>query len=141
MPLVGGGGAGNIAGGANPAGTGSGLNYIGDHCYAYSGIVASAGSQSAATTSTLLFTTGNSYAKVIVTFSNNNISATANEYYEIKFDSQVVYKAENEHGIDTVTNPTLVHMIIPPYTTVQTFVGSSADAYDHTTIITGRVYA
>ena len=39
MPLVGGGGAGNTAGG-NPAGTGSGINYVGNHAYAYSGNVA-----------------------------------------------------------------------------------------------------
>ena len=38
MALIGGGGAGNVAGG-NPSGTGTSLNYIGDHCYAYSGDV------------------------------------------------------------------------------------------------------
>ena len=42
MPLVGGGGAGNIAGG-NPAGTGTSLNYIGNHAYAYSGNFSSTG--------------------------------------------------------------------------------------------------
>ena len=36
MALVGGGGAGNIAG-SNPAGTGTSLNHIGDHVYANSG--------------------------------------------------------------------------------------------------------
>ena len=35
MPLVGGGGASNTV---NPTGTSTGLNYIGDHAYAYSGI-------------------------------------------------------------------------------------------------------
>ena len=51
-----------------------------------------------------------------------------------------IYKAENEHGIDTVTNPTLIHLIIPPYTEFETFVGSSADPMDTTTIISGRIY-
>ena len=40
MPLIGGGGAGNVAGGANPSGTGSGINYIGKHAYAYNSITA-----------------------------------------------------------------------------------------------------
>ena len=34
MPLVGGGGAGNVAGGANPSGTSSSLVYLGDNKYA-----------------------------------------------------------------------------------------------------------
>ena len=38
MPLVGGGGAGNVAGSSNPAGTGTGLNHVGNFAYAYSGI-------------------------------------------------------------------------------------------------------
>ena len=38
MALVGGGGAPNVAG-SNPAGTGSNLNYIGNHVYLYSGEV------------------------------------------------------------------------------------------------------
>ena len=39
MPLVGGGGSPNVAGG-NPAGTSTSLNYVGKHAYAYSGDVA-----------------------------------------------------------------------------------------------------
>jgi hypothetical protein len=37
MALVGGGGAPNVSGGSNPSGTGTSLNYVGDHAYAYSG--------------------------------------------------------------------------------------------------------
>tara|TARA_R110002051_G_scaffold261977_1_gene321898 strand:- start:75 stop:476 length:402 start_codon:yes stop_codon:yes gene_type:complete len=53
MALIGGGGAGNVAGGA-PASTGTNLNTIGDFAYAYSGnvTVASGG------TTMLSFTTG-----------------------------------------------------------------------------------
>jgi hypothetical protein len=36
MALLGGGGAGNVAS-SNPSGTGTNLNYIGNHAYAYSG--------------------------------------------------------------------------------------------------------
>ena len=119
------------------------LELIGDHCFAYSGIVASAGSESAATTSTLLFTSGNYYAKVRLTFSNNNTSSTANEYYLINMNGVTVYKAENEHGSSIASsqrNPTLIHLIIPPFTEIETLVGSSADPMDTTTIISGRIY-
>jgi len=134
-----GGGPVGFAGGSF-TGPAEALELVGNHCYAYSGIVQSAGSQSAATTTTLKFTTGNFYSKIRITFSNNNISTTANEFYLINMNGVSVYKAENEHGIDTVTNPTLIYMIIPPYTEFESFVGSSADGYDFTTIITGRIY-
>ena len=110
------------------------------HAYAFSGVVASAGSQSSATTRTLLFETLSGYLKIRLTFSNTNISSTANEYYLVKFNDQIVYKAENEHGIDTVTNPTVIYMIIPPFTKVETLVGTSADPYDFTTIISGKAF-
>ena len=117
-----------------------GLSIVGTHCYAYSGVVASAGSQSAATTSTLLFTSGKYYAKVKLSFSNDNIQTTANSYYLIKFNDQIVYKAEQENNMDTVTNPIVIHMIIPPLTKMETLVGTNADAHDFTTLIAGRVY-
>jgi len=118
-----------------------GLSVVGDHCYAYSGVIASAGSQASATTTTLLFTTGEGYAKIKLTFSNDLTSASANEFYQVNINGQTVYKAEQEHNLDTVTNPTVIHMIIPPLSTVETFVGSSGDPMDTTTIISGRLYA
>jgi len=127
---------------SQPVTTPNALNFTPDnlHAYAYSGVIASAGSQSAATTRTLLFETTSSYLKIKLTFSNTNTSTTANEYYLVKFNEQIVYKAENEHGLDTVTNPTVINMIIPPFTKVETFIGTSADGYDFTTIISGRAY-
>jgi len=133
------GGVGNPVGGSF-TGPAEALEVIGDHCFAYSGVVASAGSQSAATTTTLKFTSGNFYSKVRLTWSNNLGSLTANEFYIIKMNGVEVYKAEQEHNLDTVTNPTLIHLIIPPYTEFETLVGSSADPMDTTTIISGRIY-
>jgi len=127
---------------SQPVATPNAINYTPDnlHAYAFSGVVASAGSQSSATTRTLLFETLSGYLKIRLTFSNTNISTTANEYYLVKFNDQIVYKAENEHGLDTVTNPTVIYMIIPPFTKVETLVGTSADGYDFTTIISGKAY-
>ena len=124
----------------NTASVGKDIHVIGNHCYAFSGVIASAGSESAATTSTLLFTSGNYYAKVKLSFSNDNIQTTANSYYLIKFNDQIVYKAEQENNMDTVTNPIVIHMIIPPFTKVETLVGTNADAHDFTTLISGRIY-
>ena len=56
MALVGGGGAPNVAG-SNPAGTGSSINYVGNHAYAYSGIIASTTTEA----NMLDFTIGNQY--------------------------------------------------------------------------------
>ena len=139
------GGAGGAGGthGTSFTGGSQALEIIRDHCFAYSGIVVTAGSQSAATTTTLSFTSGNYYAKVRLTFSNNNTSTTANLYYLINMNGVTVYKAENEHGSSVASNqrnPTLIHLIIPPYTEVETLVGSSADPMNTTTIISGRVY-
>jgi len=124
----------------NTASVGKDIHVIGNHVYAFSGVVNVVGSQSAAGITTLLFTSGNYYAKIKVTFSNTVTSATANEFYLIKMNGVEVYKAENEHAIDTYFNPTVINMIIPPFTTFESLVGSSTDGYDFTTMIAGRLY-
>jgi len=136
------GGAGGAGGahGASFTGAAQALELIGDHCFAYSGVVVTAGSQSAATTTSLSFTSGNFYAKVRLTWSNDLGSVSANEFYIVKMNGVIVYQAENEHNLDTVTNPLLIHLIIPPYTEFETLVGSSGDPMDTTTIISGRIY-
>ena len=59
-------GAGNPVGGSNPAGTGTGLNYIGNHAYGYSGIVNSASQDENVTL--MSFTTGSHYVVCEVQF-------------------------------------------------------------------------
>jgi len=127
---------------SQPVVTPNALNFTPDnkHCYAFSGVITTAGSQSAATTRTLIFTTINSYAKIKLLFTNNLGSVSANEYYLVKFNDQIVYQAEMEHNLDTVTNPTIIYMIIPPYTKVETLAGSSGDPMQTTTVISGKVY-
>ena len=141
MAIGGGGSGGGPVGQSNSfTGPAEAIEIIGSHCFAYSGVVASVGSQSAATTRTLSFTSGNYYAKIRLTFSNDLTSASANEFYGIKMNGVEIYKAENEHNLDTVTNPLLIHLIIPPYTEFETLVGSSGDPMATTTIISGRIY-
>ena len=144
MPLVGGGGAPNVAG-SNPTGTSSGLNYIGEHCYGNSGaIIATNGSDG-----TLFeFTTGVSYAIVDFGFGlgPSNISATKIYGYKISINSEVVL--ENVSVSDG--DGTLVfdgaaiqqNVLLPSHSTIK--IEATTTDTDNMTcygIITGRVYA
>ena len=117
MALIGGGGAGNVAGGANPSGTGSSLNYIGDHAYAHS--AAFAANTTPATV--LNFDTGSSYIvgkftlNATLQYSATDIGPT---YMRISFNGeQVGNAAVSEPGADS---PSFAEqaMLIPPYTSV-----------------------
>jgi hypothetical protein len=147
MSLIGGGGsgaggAGNPVGGSNPAGIGQTLNYIGNHAYAYSGVVTSAGSQGDATTTALKFETAGSYIEVTIAWGNTQTSNTADNMFKIKMDSQEVYGVRFREGGDSNhTNPKNLHLIIPPYTSFEALVGTSADAHNWTVTLVGRVYA
>jgi len=134
MPLVGGGGAGNTAG-SNPSGTGSGLNYIGDHAYAYSGLVAT----SATPTNCLEFTTGNSY--LVATFQPFYLGdSTNNIRWDVIFDSQIVAGSEVSSSRDSSPYEE-INLIIPPYTHVEISMDNlSGGTEDAGATLTGRVY-
>jgi len=137
MPLVGGGGAGNVAGG-NPAGTGTGLNYLGEHAYAYSGNVTFGTGDY---TSLLNFTTGGTY--IVGYFQVSSTSGSG-----VNTDSRILLNGEaimqNEYGSTGPTapdagNPT--YIIVPPYSNVKfDFVSQSGDL-TFQVMFTGRVYA
>ena len=57
MALVGGGGAPNVTGSGGTAGTGTGLNYLGNHAYANAGTA----DVSTSSTTRLNFSTGSEY--------------------------------------------------------------------------------
>ena len=72
MPLVGGGGAGNVAGGANPSGTSSSLVYLGDNKYAgWSGTATATDGTNAALFD---FTTQNQAILAEITYMVNDIN-------------------------------------------------------------------
>ena len=139
MPIIGGGGAGNVAGGANPTGTGNTLNYIGNHAYANSGTYE-------ATTSSqkvLEFTTGNNYIvgtlqlNSAIQFSNVSLRQTA---AKISYDSQTVALIVGSAEDAPVSQAT--DILIPPFTNVKIEVISAVDDSDNfvTVSIVGRVY-
>jgi hypothetical protein len=116
MPLIGGGGAANTAGG-NPAGTGTGLNYVrssrGNYAYAYSGAIAV---PNAATTLNL-FTTG-SEVLVMQWVPAYVEEAGDNMQFRVHFNDENSYQTTLDSRL--VGSPfTYINFIIPPYTTVK----------------------
>ena len=139
MPIIGGGGAGNVAGGANPTGTGNTLNYIGNHAYANSGTYeATTSSQTV-----LEFTTGNNYIvgtlqlNSAIQFSNVSLRQTD---AKISYDSQTVALIVGSAEDAPVSQAT--DILIPPFTNVKIEVISAVDDSDNfvTVSIVGRVY-
>ena len=140
MALIGGGGAGNVTGGANPAGISSNLNYVGDFCYAYSGIV----EQNAGDLTTLLdFTTGSEIAVVQITFDTSAISSD-NISYVVLMNTQKIseFVITGSADADPSTKEPRRY-VIPPFTRLQTTakrVGGSDTQYSDC-VLTGRIYA
>ena len=140
MALVGGGGTPNVAGGSNPSGTGTGLNYIGNHCYAHSGKIETVG-QSTETTM-LKFTTANSYIDSRIALQQGE-DTTDDIYFAIKFNGEIILAHQASRVDLTVMVGNTLRIIIPSYTdveiTVQNF--SSSTARDTYAIVQGDVYA
>jgi hypothetical protein len=139
--LAGGSGPGgfNAVPGSNPAGTGQALNFIGNHAYAYSGVVTDPQS-GAANTTALKFTTGNLYINSKLTITSDEIGAQQ-QFVAIKLDGQVIL----EHASDSssTANPFYdqpFRIIIPAFSDFEVLVGAG-DIIDFTAILTGRVYS
>jgi hypothetical protein len=144
MALIGGGGAPNVSGGANPAGTGSGLNYIGNHCYAYSGLIPIADSL----TTCLEFTTGNSYAVAELTLCggakhDGGTNVGCNTVFEIYLDGTRNLLVKIESINETMPAMEVIPILIPPYTNFKVaFVSDASTANMFNSVsLTGRVYA
>lgn len=138
MALVG--GAGNVTGG-NPSGTGTGLNYIGNHAYAYSGAIQVA-QQSVPGVTLLQFSTAyESYLDCTVMlgrrdFSGDDISFT------IIINGENAYSAGfTGHTVPGLANP--IYMILPPNSNITIAARNVSANTDREcyAIISGRVYA
>ena len=135
MALVGGGGAGNIAG-SNPSGAGTGLNYIGvdpSHAYAFSGLIVSA-------TDTVLldFTTAtNSY--IVATFTPiYAVDAGDNAEWEIEINGEIVYVLYSTSAtISSLTQD--ITILLPPASRIRVL-GSVGNNRVLGAMLTGRVY-
>ena len=142
MALVGGGGAGNVAG-SNPAGVGTSINYIGNHAYGYAGALPA--STNAETR--LNFSTGALYivGRITCNGSCQPTPADAGELtgWEIKFDGQTIAVLKTETASEDMPVTAYNEIIIPPYTNVTVVSQSNGANADRLTscMITGEVYA
>ena len=137
MALIGGGGTGNVAG-SNPSGTGTSLNYIGNHAYAYSGVhAATAGGH----TTMLEFSTGSSYLIGKFTFGNTSASSDHIEF-EISVNSEVVMACIGD-AIGESFPLKSFQLLLPAYSTIKVTTINASGGADRNVFasISGRVYA
>jgi len=140
MALVGGGSAGNVAGGTNPAGTGSNLNYIGDRVYAISGEI----TVNSNTVTQLDFTTGPEYimATYQFGFDSTNMSGSDRLGYIVQFNGTKIYEMipllKPDYAIMSI-DP--LNLVIPPFTrvTIESITTEGADVGTWG-VIAGRYY-
>jgi hypothetical protein len=141
VPLVGGGSAGNPVGGGAPAGTGTSLNYTGDHAYGYSGQLSVTNNP---VTGLQFSTPYNSYveANVQVLW-----TTTGGEY--TGDDALVLVYVDNEVVSGILTSSAhknaseLLKIILPAGSNVKVTInnaGSTTEHYGYLSV-TGRVYA
>jgi len=118
MPLIGGGGAGNVAGG-NPSGTSKGLNHLGNHAYAYSGPIATSGS---AFEEHLNFSTGSTYLVGHFDFIGPTVEGDVADgqicIMQVQFNGETIINAKVSTNPEAMPANYNAHIVIPPYTHV-----------------------
>jgi hypothetical protein len=129
---------GNPTGGGNPSGIGTNLNYIGNHVYATSGIVACDN-----TATTLIgTTTGSQYMIVRLDFGTGSVS-TRDMLWKVLLDNQEVYSyvtaGTNQQGSDAQNS---IKLLIPGQSKLQITCENVSDSNseNQSVVITGRVY-
>jgi hypothetical protein len=141
MSLIGGGGSG--AGGAgnpvgsNPAGTGSSINYVGNHAYAYSGV----SSIGTAYTSVLEFATSSIYIMSNLQVYSASISGT-DLFIKVSINGEaVIESAYNQQGQLDPAGYVGHLLLIPPFSNVKVELKGSTGTSDLSATLSGRTYA
>ena len=139
MALLGGGvgGAGNPVGGSF-TGPAEALEIMGEHAYAYSGVITVASGSSADTTA-LKFTSGNYYFVGDLCFQSDE-SGSPNLFTSAALNGAIIlaWKWDASSSSGQATNwPTPI--LIPPYTEVEIKVGAG-DTVEFTGQLVGRIY-
>ena len=125
-------------------GTGTGLNYVGNHCFAFSGEFGASTSQQ----TMLKFTTSaNNY--IVATIQMNGfidiaqIGGGALGAFIIKIDEQIVGNYKITGSDETAPYSVTTELLLPASSKVEIICVSTANdaAFDATATITGRVYA
>ena len=132
----GGGGGGGPISSSNPAGTGTGINYIGNHAYAYSGVFSASTTES----NMLKFSTGNAYIMSEFCW-GYNVQTGSDIIFRVKVDGQTVFTTIWADATITYGKDQPVPLLLPPFAeitvTADVVSGSNID-----TLVTmvGRVY-
>ena len=118
------------------SGPSNSLITIGNHAYAFGGVVAVPNSD----TDLLTFNTGKEYLKCKLTVTNGSGSDNDIKYFVSLNGSIVCQWYFNQYQGTANENP--FHLIIPPLTTVlvQAINISSSGGRDHTTWVQGKIY-
>jgi len=144
MPLVGGGGSPNVAGGSFTGGSKS-LDVIGDFAYAYNQVSSDA---LQSPTNTLFFTTGN-YTFIgewtaCGTVNKDGVSGTGGiDQFYLKLNSSTVMSLKTDTGEEDQPQNLTVPILIPPFTKVEVLAActvNNANWLVSNTLI-GRIYA
>ncbi len=139
MPLVGGGGAPNVSGGSNPAGTGSSINYVrtdtGTFGYAYSGQLTLA---NGTTLTPIDFTIANEAidGKLQISVDVDALSTTYLTLI-VYLDGQVIVYDVDRRDLNIPQNE--FRVFIPPYSHLKVTVLGGNDAAA-TVLFTGEVH-
>jgi len=142
MALVGGGGAGNVAG-SNPTGTGTILNYIGNRVYGYSGLKQIATSF----VTHLEFTTGPSYIIAHLEFAGTigegDISSGGNSVFMVRLNDEISQQIKVGTSAESMPCVLPLDILIGPETKVKIDCISNAATSNYFTCcsLVGRVYA
>jgi len=134
-------GGGNPVGGANPSGTSSNLQYIGDHVFVTSGSVSVPTAETALIDST---TAGNSY--ILADIQLACLDKVSDDFdLKIKINGEVVYglQIDNTGYQQFLYGMSPIQLVIPPQSRIEvTLTNISQDVgREWFCILTGRVYA
>lgn len=133
-PIIG--GAGNPVGGSF-TGPAEALEIVGDHAYAYSGVINDA-SSGAADALALKFTSGNYYFVGVLDMLTDTL-VNDQRYLDVTFNGTSVFKGSWDNEPYALGGGPVTTLIIPTYTEVEVKWGSSADK-NATLVLTGRIY-
>ena len=137
------GGGNPVSGGSNPSGTGSSINYIGNHAYANSGVIQIQTSE----VTHLKFNTGAEYLRGTFELQGavnlEDINDGIIVAFIITMNGEVI--AQPKVGTVSEAMPTVEHykMLIPPFSSILVQVKGGADptGWKTSASFVGRVYA
>jgi len=125
----------------NTASTGLNLNVIGNHAYAYSGVIASVAAAAPLNNPALSFTTGNYYTVAQINWIESSANAD-DKYISMTMNGIIFYQGKWDPSttLSDMNQDQPVQVIIPPFT--EFFIGfdSNGGGNDCTIVLTGRIY-